>query len=46
MWIRTARLAIRPLERADVDALHALRPHTDPLLAHYNIPGETEQERD
>ncbi len=46
MWIRTARLLIRPLKRADVDALHALRPHTDPLLARYNLPAETEQERD
>jgi len=46
MLIRTARLIIRPLERADVDAIHALRPHTDPLLVRYNVPAETEQERD
>jgi RimJ/RimL family protein N-acetyltransferase len=46
MLIRTARLIIRPLERADVDAIRLWRPHTDPLLARYNIPIETEQERD
>jgi diamine N-acetyltransferase len=46
MQICTARLVIRPLERTDVDALHALRPHTDPLLLRYNILAETERERD
>ena len=40
MVIRTARLLIRPLERADVDAIYALRPHTDPLLLRYNPPAE------
>jgi len=46
MLVHTARLIIRPLERADVDALHTPRPHTDPLLLRYNIPAETDQERD
>jgi diamine N-acetyltransferase len=47
MVIRTARLLIRPLERADVDAIYALRPHTDPLLLRYNLPAEeTDADRD
>ncbi len=46
MRICTARLIIRTLQRADVDALHALRPHTEPLLQRYNPPCETDEKRD
>ena len=47
MIVRTARLFIRPLERADVDAIYALRPHTEPLLLRYNPPAEeTQADRD
>lgn len=46
MLVRTARLVIRPLQRADVDAIAIWQPFADPLLAGYNVPDSTAQERD
>ena len=46
MQVRTARLVIRPLQRADVDALAIWKPFADPLLAGYNVPDQSAQERD
>jgi diamine N-acetyltransferase len=47
MEIRTARLIVRPLQRADVDAIAIWQPFTDPLLTGYNSPpNESDKERD
>jgi len=46
MQVRTARLVIRPLQRADVDALAIWQPFADPLLARYNVPDKSAEERD
>jgi RimJ/RimL family protein N-acetyltransferase len=47
MEIRTARLVIRPLQRADVEAIAIWQPFTDPLLTGYNSPSnESDKERD
>ncbi len=46
MQVRTARLVIRPLQRADVDAIAIWQPFADPLLASYNVPDQSAQERD
>jgi RimJ/RimL family protein N-acetyltransferase len=47
MEIRTARLIVRPLQRADVDAIAIWQPFTDPLLTGYNLPpNESDKERD
>jgi RimJ/RimL family protein N-acetyltransferase len=46
MQVRTARLVIRPLQRADVDAMAVWQPFADPSLAAYNPPDPSAQERD
>jgi RimJ/RimL family protein N-acetyltransferase len=46
MQVRTARLVIRPLQRADVDAIAIWRPFADLLLAGYNLPDQSAKERD
>ena len=46
MQVRTARLLIRPLQRADVDAIAIWQPFADPSLASYNLPDQSAQERD
>ena len=46
MQVRTARLVIRPLQRADVDAIAIWQPFADPLLAGYNVPDQSAKERD
>ena len=46
MQMRTARLVIRPLQRADVDAMAVWQPFADPLLARYNLPDASAKERD
>ena len=46
MQVHTARLVIRPLQRADVDALAIWKPCADPLLAGYNVPDQSAKERD
>jgi len=46
MLVRTARLVIRPLQRADVDAIAIWQPFADPSLAGYNVPDPSAQERD
>ena len=46
MQVRTARLVIRPLQRADVDAMAIWQPFADPLLARYNLPNQSAKERD
>jgi RimJ/RimL family protein N-acetyltransferase len=46
MQVRTARLVIRPLQRADVDAMAVWQPFADPLLARYNLPDSSATERD
>jgi diamine N-acetyltransferase len=47
MQINTPRLIIRPLQRADVDAIAIWQPFTDPLLAQYNLLAhESTEERD
>lgn len=43
---RTKRLAIRALERPDVDEIARWRPYTDPLLLSYNLPIQSPAERD
>ncbi len=43
---RTPRLAIRPLQRADVDKLAEWEPFTEPLLLSYNTAMRTAAERD
>jgi RimJ/RimL family protein N-acetyltransferase len=46
MPVRTARLVIRPLRRADVEAIAIWQPFADPVLARYNVPDQSAQERD
>jgi len=46
MQVNTARLTLRPLQRADVDAMAVWQPFADPMLAKYNLPDQSAKERD